>query len=862
MSSAAPAQRLGPYELITLIGKGGMGEVWRARDTRLNRDVAIKICSEQFSDRFEREAHAIAALNHPNICTLHDVGPHYLVMEYVEGVELKGPLPVGRTVELAEQILDALDAAHRKGIVHRDLKPANLMVTKVGVKVLDFGLAKLQAPQVSDEALTAISVQGTISGTLYYMAPEQLSGSAKVDSRADLFAFGCVLYEMLTGRRAFDGSNAASVIAAVMERPAPSLGDVAPPALDRVLKRCLEKDPENRWQNARDLKWNLAGTGEQRAPEPAPISRLPTSARLSWLAAAVLAVIAVGLAFTHFGERPPARPLTRLLVNIPEYLSIGFNAPELSTDGRQLAFSARLADGRVTMAIRSLDSSTSRLLELGQTSRATPAQMAWSPDGKSLAYFADGKLKRISVAGGAPVSLADARVPRGVAWSSLGQIVYGPEATGPLMKISQQGGTPAPATRVETDKETAHRAPSFLPDGKHFFFAGVVPYRGSPSVYLGSLDSTESRFLMHADSQAIYSQGYVLFRRGDMLMAQRFDPDKLVLSGEPVMVAEPVEGAPGNAAGAFSASSEGTLIFQGGNDAIRAELIWFDRSGSRVGTAGDADSTSRLHFSPDARSVAVGVLDPATANTDIWIVDTARSRRTRFTFDPASEHEAIWSPDGGTIVFNSSRGGHFDLYRKASNGSGKEELIYADKLEKFPTSWSPDGRFLLYTNQSNPGSVWVLPEPLGPAGASKPYPLINTKFEISRPSFSPNGKWITYASNESGRVEIYAMPFPGPGSRVQVSANGASLLSLWRPDGREIVYADPAGRLRTVAVREISGTLEVDEPHALPVTVGVVSGATFGISSDGQRFLVVTTPEQRAHEPLTLMLNWTAGLKK
>ena len=442
--------RLGPYEIVSPIGAGGMGEVYKARDPRLDRTVALKVSRAEFTERFTREARTVAQLNHPHICTLHDVGPNYLVMELVDGVPLKGPMPVEKAMEYAGQILDALDAAHRKGITHRDLKPANILVTKQGIKLLDFGLAKQGASLGPDDVTRAgLTVEGQITGTLYYMAPEQLAGKPDIDSRADLFAFGCVLYEMITGKRAFDGSNTASVIAAVMERSAPSIGQAAPAELDRVLKRCLEKDPDRRWQNALDLKWALAGAMESRpASQPAAPSRSRFGITAAGLAV-VFGLAAAGLAVMRVREQPRERPFAQFSITLPGV------APRISPDGRRLIFSAALPDGKAGIWIRVLDSTAPQPLQ-GTEGASNPF---WSPDSKAIGFFADSKLKRIDVAGGTATTLADAPQSRGGAWSSLGEIVFGPSPTSPLLRVSARGGIPTPATRIDPEKETSHRLP-------------------------------------------------------------------------------------------------------------------------------------------------------------------------------------------------------------------------------------------------------------------------------------------------------------------------------------------------------------------------------------------------------------------
>jgi serine/threonine protein kinase/Tol biopolymer transport system component len=856
-----PGTKLGPYEILSPIGAGGMGEVYRARDTRLGRDVAIKFSKEQFSEHFEREARAVAALNHPNICHLYDVGPNYLVMELVEGEPVKGPLPLQKALEYAGQILDALDAAHRSGIVHRDLKPANILVAKQGVKVLDFGLAKQTRPLRETDVTQALTEQGQIVGTLQYMSPEQLQGK-DVDSRADIFSFGCVLYEMLTGKRAFDGSNAASVIAAVMQGPAPAVTEVAPAALDRVVKKCLEKDPDDRWQAARDLKTNLAWSIESAVETPKAQGKV-LFYKAGWAVASLATLAAAAVSFIHFREKPPEMPVARFSITPPEKVTFvrtpvgAISLPSLSPDGRRLLLSGRSPDGKIQIWVRPLDAVNAYPLA-GTEGGLLPF---WSPDNNFIGFFADGKLKTIDAAGGAAITLADAAEPRGGAWSSAGIIVFAPKSTGPLLKISASGGAATPATELDAGEETAHRLPFFLPDGQHFLFAGLVPFRNGTTIHIGSLASPKNRVIAKADSQAIYAQGHLLFLRGGTLMAQPFDTGSQTLRGEPVPIADHVQGGV-TAAGAFSASANGMLVFENGAASAVQQLELYDRSGKRAGTIGEPGAFPSLQFSPDSNNIAVSVTDASSGNTDIWIYDAARGLRTRFTFDPAAENEAVWSPDGAQIVFNSSRKGHFDLYRKPSNGTGTEELLYADTRDKFPLSWSPDGKALIYYTQGDPQTgldLWILPNPLGKPDMARP--LFRTQFNEVNGQFSPDGKWIAYESDESGRYEIFVVPFPGPGGKRQISAGGGSY-PRWRRDGREIFYVGPDNRLRAAEVSFKGGTLETGEARPLFVPVRTGIGYAYDVSADGQRFLTIGLPEQPNSQPLTLVQNWMAGLKK
>jgi eukaryotic-like serine/threonine-protein kinase len=854
----ANGTRLGPYEILAPIGAGGMGEVYKARDTRLDRVIALKVSKTEFNPRFGQEARAVAALNHPNICALYDVGPNYLVMEYVDGAELKGPLPVARAVELAGQILDALAAAHKRGITHRDLKPANIMVTKSGVKVLDFGLAKMGQPgSIGGDGSTTLTAEGTIAGTLHYMAPEQLQGR-EVDTRADIFSFGCVLYEMLTGKRAFDGSNGASVIAAVMERPAPSVAQIAPAALDRVLQTCLAKDPDQRCQNARDLRRELMWAVETPSVK-APVS---SRSRLSAIIAGMLAVLLAALALVHFREKPQPAQLARFSILPPEKgtfdIGGGTDIPAISPDGRRLILNVRGADGATQLWIRSLDAIVPRPLA-GTEHSVLPF---WSPDGISIGFFAGGKLKRIEAAGGPVLTLADAPAPAGGTWSADGLIVYGTGHGQPLRKVPASGGASSLVTKLEA-VDQLHFMPWFLPDGKHFLFAADKNVQGTGSrIRIGSLESPEVRTVIDADSQAIYSpdphsgHGHLLFMRGHVIMAQPFDPKNLTAGSDAVAVAERVGSSVGLAA--FSASGNGTLVYAP-TPKRPGQLTSFDRTGKRLATFGEPDSFGpRLEFSPDRSKIATSITDSTSLKSDVWIHDVTRGLTSRFTFGPGENRSPRWSPDAGMIAFTSDRKGHSDLYRKPANGAGGEELLYADGFDKFPDSWSPDGKVLLYESLGleTAYDLWILPGPWGKPGISKPYPFLATPFNEISGQFSPDGKWIAYSSDESGRYEVYVTPFPGPGGKWQISIGGGAG-ARWRSDSKEILYQALDDRMMAADVTAKGTTLEVGKAHAVS---GPLPNFDFDVSADGQRFLM-SVPVQSGPESLTLVQNWMAALK-
>jgi serine/threonine protein kinase/Tol biopolymer transport system component len=892
-------KRLGPYEILSAIGAGGMGEVYRARDTRLERIVAVKILPDHLSDktelreRFEREARTVASLNHPHICTLFDVGHQngtdFLVMEYLEGETLaerlkKGPLPLDQVLRYAIEISDALDKAHRKGITHRDLKPGNVILTKSGAKLLDFGLAKLKKDTAPANATLskvptedAVTAQGTILGTLQYMAPEQLEGK-EVDARTDIFAFGAVVYEMATGKKAFEGKSQASLIAKILETDPPpmsSLQPMTPPALDRVVKKCLAKEPEKRWQAASDvcdeLKWIAEGGSQAGVPVPL-LTKRKNRERLAWSVAALLLVgfvtnAALGT-FAYIRREPQDPQTTRFLVYPPDGWRLADVAPfrqtqiagvplAVSPDGRRVAFVATNATGKSLLWVRALDALTAQALT-GTDDASSPF---WSPESRFLGFFAAGKLMKIDLAGGPPITLCDAADNAGGAWSRDGLIVFGQyhgfaQYQPALQKVSASGGVPT-AAAVLAQGETMQLLPFFLPDGRHFLYRSNSVTTGVRPIYLATLDSTERKLLLNGDSpNVLYTQGHVLFLRDTMLMAQPFDAKRLVLTGDAFPIAEQIQIQGGTSFGVFSASDNGVLAYQRGTPAVGSQLVWFDRTGKQVGMLGDAAAYSDLELSPDGKRASVSI--PESGNgRDIWLYDITRGLRTRFTFDPADELESIWSPDGSQIVFNSRRKGHLDLYQKASSGASTEEVLVEDGLDKYPLSWSPDGRFILYADRTN-NNLFVLPL----FGDRKPFPFLKTQFNGVSAQFSPDGHWVAYQSNESGKFEVYVAPFPGPGGKWQISTGGGSL-PRWRRDGTEIFYLDPDNNLMAAAVNGKGRIFDVGAVKPLLGTHAAQGGRyRYDVSADGQRFLVNTLPEQTASAPITVVLNWTTGIKK
>jgi serine/threonine protein kinase len=892
----AAGTRLGPHEILAPLGAGGMGEVYKARDTRLDRMVALKVLpghlsgNEELRQRFDREAKAISALSHPHICALYDVGHQdgvdYLVLEYREGDPLsdrlaKGALPTDLVIRYGIQIADALDKAHRQGIVHRDLKPGNIMITKSGVKLLDFGLAKLRTttpgsvfsglsvgPTQVDASLTA---QGTILGTFQYMAPEQLEGR-DADARSDIFSFGAVLYEMATGKKPFVGKSQASLIAAILDATPPPVSTVAPmtpPALDRVVKTCLEKEPDDRFQTAHDVRLQLEwiAEGGSQAGLPAPVvARRRSRERLAWSIAGILAAAVAVLAGLRVFQRPTPDllPSVRSAILPPEKTSFRFvgedaGPVEISPDGRQLAFTARDSSGKVTLWIRPLDSLTARSLP-GTENAEYPF---WSPDSRFVGFFADGKVKRIEVAGGPPLSICDATDPRGGTWSRDGVILFEPHFREPIFRVSATGGKPSAVTRLDDSrKETTQRWPHFLPDGKHFLYFSGSHSTGTESeldaIFVAALDGKEPpRLLVNVRSKGIYASGHLLFVRQKTVLAHPFDLDSLRLTGEAVPVAENVQEDLGYFTAIFSASDNGTLVYQeSGASTGLTQVVLFDRRGTKLDTLGDPADYWDPHFSPDGRRVAMGIGDPG----DIWIHDLSRGLRTRVTFAAPDDYAAIWSPDGSRVAFSSQRSGAGDLYAKAASGTGDDQLIASSKSFKIATSWSPDGRFIVYQVQGDRTryDLWALSLSDG-----KSTPILQTEFEETGGTISPDGRWLAYASNESGRFEVYVQPFPGPGGKWQVSTAGGSL-PVWRGDGKELIYTSPEGKFMAVEIRT-GAAVESGIPVALfGVRAKSSSGRNFDVTSDGQRFLVNTPVEgeQIVSPPIVLVQNWTSSLKR
>jgi eukaryotic-like serine/threonine-protein kinase len=880
----AVGARLGPYEIVAAIGVGGMGEVYKARDTRLDRTVAIKILAEaiagdpQFRERFDREAHIISQLTHPHICTLYDVGHQdgtdYLVMEYLQGETLdkkiaRGPIKIAEALKIAIEIDDALDKAHRAAIVHRDLKPANVMLTKSGVKLLDFGLAKLRPPSA---AVTGLSIAatvttppmtspGTILGTLHYMSPEQLEGH-EADARSDIWAVGCVLYEMLTGVKPFEAKSSAGVIAAILR------GEPAPPAiaalllpevLDRAVRKCLAKEPDGRWQSAADLRdelrWVASGGGVAAAPGATG------RRRLVWAFTVALIVAGIAAGWLVSARRPPDRSPDVIRFTVPMPNDIMVDGALVSPNGRRLAFAGEYQGTRV-LWVRELDSLVTRPIA-GTEGMTIGATWFWSSDSRTVAFFAKGKLKAVEPGVTPPRVICEAGNGRGGTWSATDTIVFASNTAGPLYRVPASGGVPVAITTLDASRhEQSHRYPQFLPDGRHFLYLVRSATPPQTGIAIGQLDSSKVVWLTTSESDAMFAlPDHLLFWRAGSLIRQRLDLGTLSLSGNVDTIVQPVAFSAISSHALASVSQTGTLVYRQAPSDM-SQLTWVGRNGSTLGTLAPPGRYAGVSVSRDQHRIAVTVNDTEGGST-IWISDVNRGALSRFTFGPGRDLFPVWSPDGSQIAYASQKTGVTgDLFARAVNGvDPPARVAIGDDILKFPTDWSPDGKRLVY-HSFVPGTnsdIW-----LAPAGGGVPTPIARTRFEESNGRLSPDGRWIAYQSDESDEHQVYVESFPPGQGKWRVSASGGRAPE-WRPDGRELYFVDNEGNLVAVPVTGGPG-FEVGTPSVLfgmrTVPFEYPNPSAYAVFGSGDRFLVNRLIDREPITSVVVILNWPTALKK
>jgi serine/threonine protein kinase len=886
-----PGTRLGPYEVLAAIGVGGMGEVYKARDTRLNRVVAIKVLPAHLADkpelreRFEREARTIASLNHPHICTLYDVGHQdgtdFLVMEYLEGETLatrllKGPLPLEQTLQYAIEIVGALDKAHRKGVTHRDIKPGNVMLTKSGTKLLDFGLAKLKqatTPEALPESQMATlsrnpTVEGTLLGTIQYMAPEQVEGkNDEIDGRTDIFAFGALVYEMATGKKAFEGKTTASVIGKIMQVDPPPISllqPMSPAQFDRVVKTCLEKEPDARWQGAADLRRELKWIAESEMHGGLATSAIrpdrnsASKTRVGWPVGVIAGIAAITMsivAILHLREAPPAKNVMRTVITLPptDQLVLTLPAIALSPDGTKLAYVAT-REGTTQIYLRVLDSLESKPLA-GTNGASIPF---FSPDGESLGFFAGGKLQKASLQGGSTMSLTSSVSPNplGAAWAANGTIAFAPALTSTIQQTLDSGGAAQPLTRLEKD-ETSNAWPEFLPGGKALVFAAI--WGNQQKVVLQHLATGQRQDLIALASAPRYAaSGHLLYLRDSNLMAVPFDLQKMQITGKPAVVLEGVSSNSAISSAQYSISQSGLLAYVAGGHASGQEVqVWVDRDGTEEVSPAPVRGYGYPRISPDGRHVTAGI------DNDVWVYDTARDTLTRLTFQGGARGllgNPIWNPDGKRIVYRSMNGQGSKIFSLPADGSsGSEELVSGRRLDV--NSFSADGQLMAYTDTgANTGlDIFVLH-----VADRKSEPFLQTPANEAAPSLSPDGHWLVYVSDESGRNEIYIQPYPGPGGKSQISTEGGNE-PVWNPNGRELFYRSGTALMSVdISTRP---TLSVGKPKKLfagSYDRTNVAHPYYDVSPDGKRFLMIR-PSGQGLSTLTqiiLVQNFFEELKR
>jgi len=840
----------------------------------------------QFRDRFDREARAISQLTHPNICTLYDVGHEdgtaFLVLEFLEGTTLEdrlkqGALPLDQALTIATQIADALNAAHRQGIVHRDLKPGNVMLTKSGAKLLDFGLAKAGVPPAAGSFSMMpttppnLTQQGAILGTFQYMAPEQLEGD-EADARTDIFAFGAVLYEMIAGRRAFEGRSQASLISAIMTaapRPLAEQQPSTPPALEHLIGTCLKRDPNDRWQTAHDLlvqlRW-VSQTGSQGATTQTTLSPRRAGYKVLAIAASAVALALVGaVALLTFRAPRGTAPADHIQFVVPTSLMPNPYFVSVSPDGRHIAYVAATAPPLLDTAlfVRDLDSTAVR--QLAGTEGAQ--QPFWSPDSRSIGFNANGKLRRVDIIGGPPETICDARGGAAGTWNQDGVIVFSSGNANVLTKVSTLGGEPTPVTTLNrTRHEAAHLWPFFLPDGHHFLYSAWSDKDSDRAIYVGTLDSSEAVRVIAASSMAMYADGFLLYQRGGTLVAQKFDVAALRVSGEPVRIADDVPFNPTNGRAAFAVSQGEVLVYRGGAGAAAIQRFeWVDSTGKDVGAAiEDGPYTTNFDLSLDGKQIALSKVDPNTNRSEMWLTEWARAVSTRFTFDSTTVSgpgtDVVFSPDGQQVAYSRNRTGSADIYMKNASGLGDETVLASTPLQEWVEDWSKDGRYLVYTAATSATDderdLRVIPL----FGDRKSFSVLRSKFRLDEPHFSFDTRWLAYASLESGTWQVNVISFPAADQKRQISTGGGSQ-PRWRRDGRELYYLALDGKMMAVDIAP-GPRIESGTPRVLFDTHLAVDATRdqYAVMPDGQRFLLLKPVTGAAPEPITIDINWQADL--
>ena len=908
-------QTISHYKILEKLGEGGMGVVYKAQDTKLERLVALKFLpqhvsgSEEDKARFVQEAKAAAALNHPNICTIYGIeesasaeasadrhdGQMFIAMEFVEGqtvrqktsggAEQRSALQLKQAVDIGVQLADGLAAAHEKGIVHRDLKPENIMLQKDGrVKIMDFGLAKLKGA-------SRLTKAGSTVGTAGYMSPEQVQGM-ETDHRTDIFSLGVILYELCAGQSPFKGVHETAInyeIVNVDPEPISSLKPEIDPEIDSIVLDCLAKDPMDRYQSVAEVGRNLRRF--KRESSRSRVSRISQASRIApsmgiqdrvpvestrkmgklqgsalWMATSVLLfVVALLVSFIHFGEQATEKPVIRFSIEPPartRFDNRQYNNFSISPDGKVVVFAGIDSLNKRKLWVRHLSSQSSQPLP-GTEDADLPF---WSPDSRFIGFFSDDKLKKIDVTGGPAIvlcNLTEQRGPRGGTWNREGLIIFAPDGAGPLYRVPSSGGVPVQLTALDTAKgETSHRFPFFLPGGKTYLYVRVSGGNDAVGIFARSVDENTDKLIVEASSFALYARGHLLYARDQTLMAQPFDPDNLSLTGEAYPVAEDVAASSRLTAGMmFSTSDQGTLLYQQESGGDGVQLAWYDRLGRKTGTIGGLGQYGHVRISPDGRQLAVSETDTKTRASDIWIYDLTRAIRTRFTFDPAVDFLAVWSPFGNEIVFASGRGGKNALFKRPADGTSPETLLLATDIDERPGDWSSDGKFIVYFslgNQKTGTDIWVLPL----VGDGKPYPFLQTEFSEAGPRFSPDGRWLAYSSNESGQSEVYVRPFPGPGPKWQVSTGGGRL-PRWRKDGKEIFFMGPENKLTAAEVSASGARFEVGNVQQFfQTSLASFGNDSYDVTADGQRFIIISSAEGRETAGLNVVVNWDADAKK